>query len=163
VEGAPKCADSSWSLWQGLKGNNFCCQVGQVGVYQSTGTIAGSCVASGQAGAATTARLVRDLTPLVARTILIKFNQVSTGSGATATSTSTTTARTTATTTSTTKGIVYFLVFGPLQLRLNAKLRTWNSNDYYYICYSHCRTAQQQGCFCTLHGIFHSDIPLNTI
>ncbi|KAJ5396402.1 hypothetical protein N7509_004515 [Penicillium cosmopolitanum] len=58
VEGSPKCADSSWSLWQGLQGNDFCCQVGLVGVYQSTGTVAGTCVSSGQAGSATTARLV---------------------------------------------------------------------------------------------------------
>lgn len=58
IDGAPKCADSSWSLWQGFQGNGFCCQVGLVGVYQSSGNVAGTCVASGQAGTATTARLV---------------------------------------------------------------------------------------------------------
>lgn len=58
IEGSPKCADSSWSLWQGFQGNDFCCQVGLVGVYQSTGNVAGSCVASSQVGTATTARLV---------------------------------------------------------------------------------------------------------
>ncbi|KAJ5137788.1 hypothetical protein N7526_004021 [Penicillium atrosanguineum] len=40
-----------------LRGNDFCCQVGLIGVYQSSGKVAGTCVASGQAGTATAARL----------------------------------------------------------------------------------------------------------
>lgn len=58
IDGAPKCADSSWSLWKGFQGNGFCCQVGLVGIYQSSGNAAGTCVASDQVGTATTAQLV---------------------------------------------------------------------------------------------------------
>lgn len=58
IEGGPRCADSSWSLWRGFQGNDFCCQVGLIGIYQSSGKVAGTCVASGQAGTATTAQLV---------------------------------------------------------------------------------------------------------
>ncbi|KAJ2959214.1 hypothetical protein NQZ79_g5296 [Umbelopsis isabellina] len=85
IEGAPKCADSSWSLWQGFQGNDFCCQVGLIGVYDSTKTVAGTCVSSGQVGTLTSARLM------------------STGTGSTATSTSTTTTKATSTPTTTTK------------------------------------------------------------
>ncbi|KAI1325243.1 glycoside hydrolase family 71 protein [Xylariaceae sp. FL0255] len=84
IEGQPGCADTSWSLWQGFQGNDFCCQVGLVGVYSSSGNVAGTCVASGAAGTATTARLV------------------STGTGATVTSSSTSSTRTTTSTKTTT-------------------------------------------------------------
>lgn len=50
VEGAPKCADSSWNLFKGYNGNGFCCLVGQVGVYDSSSNVAGSCVASASSG-----------------------------------------------------------------------------------------------------------------
>lgn len=58
TDGAPKCADPSLSLWQDPQGNNFCCEVGLVGVYESSGDAVGTCVASDQAGTATPARLV---------------------------------------------------------------------------------------------------------
>ena len=58
VEGGSKCADSSWSLWKGFQGNGFCCQVGLVGVYSSSGNVAGTCVASASVGSSTTAVLV---------------------------------------------------------------------------------------------------------
>ncbi|KAI1157890.1 glycoside hydrolase family 71 protein [Nemania serpens] len=81
IEGRPVCADNAWSLWQGFQGNGFCCQVGLIGVYDSSKNVAGTCVASGAAGAATSARLV------------------STGTGATATPTTTSSTRTTTSTT----------------------------------------------------------------
>lgn len=57
VEGAPTCADSSWSLYKGLNGNGFCCEVGQVGVMDYTsGSM--SCVAKGSVGSSSTAELV---------------------------------------------------------------------------------------------------------
>ncbi|KAL1980826.1 hypothetical protein VTN96DRAFT_3521 [Rasamsonia emersonii] len=71
VENAPTCADSSWSLWQGLNGNDFCCETNLVGVYNADSQVAGSCVASTSTASATPARLM------------------STGSGSPATSTTT--------------------------------------------------------------------------
>jgi hypothetical protein len=42
----PVCADTSWSLWKGFQGNGFCCEVGLLGVYDSSGSVAGTCVAA---------------------------------------------------------------------------------------------------------------------
>ena len=58
IESAPKCADSAWSLWQGLQGNTFCCEVGMIGVYDSSGKVAGTCVSSGAVGTLTSASIV---------------------------------------------------------------------------------------------------------
>ncbi|KAL2845296.1 hypothetical protein BJY01DRAFT_247769 [Aspergillus pseudoustus] len=57
VQGAPTCADSAWSRWQGAYGNSFCCLVDMIGVYDYSKPVAGTCVPPGQAGTATTARL----------------------------------------------------------------------------------------------------------
>lgn len=51
VEGFPTCADLSWSLWKGLQGNGFCCQVGYIGSYEYHTPVAGTCVTSLPAGA----------------------------------------------------------------------------------------------------------------
>ncbi|KAA8575569.1 hypothetical protein EYC84_004708 [Monilinia fructicola] len=44
IEASPKCADESWSLWAGLDGNDFCCEVGLVGAYDHISHRAGTCV-----------------------------------------------------------------------------------------------------------------------
>jgi glucan endo-1,3-alpha-glucosidase len=62
VEGAPTCADDSWSLWKGYNGNGFCCTSDQVGSYDSTKPIAGTCGSSVAAGA-TSAQIVSPLLP----------------------------------------------------------------------------------------------------
>ncbi|ESZ99053.1 glycoside hydrolase family 71 protein [Sclerotinia borealis F-4128] len=46
IEAAPKCADAGWSLWAGLDGNDFCCEVGLLGAYDHISHRAGTCVAS---------------------------------------------------------------------------------------------------------------------
>ena len=61
VESGGACADSSWSLWQGLNGNDFCCQVGLVGIYDYHNPVAGTCVSSAAAASATSAALVSSL------------------------------------------------------------------------------------------------------
>ena len=58
IEGNPKCADSSWSLWKGFQGNGFCCQVGLNGVYNSGNTVAGTCVSGAPPAGYTTAVIV---------------------------------------------------------------------------------------------------------
>jgi hypothetical protein len=50
VEGAPSCADASWSLWTGSFGNGFCCQVGLTGAFINGGSVAGICVTSVPSG-----------------------------------------------------------------------------------------------------------------
>ncbi|KAK6612145.1 mutanase [Botrytis cinerea] len=44
IEAAPKCADDSWNLWDGLDGNAFCCEVGLLGAYDHISHRAGTCV-----------------------------------------------------------------------------------------------------------------------
>ncbi|TGO07069.1 hypothetical protein BTUL_0337g00080 [Botrytis tulipae] len=44
IEAAPKCADASWNLWDGLDGNAFCCEVGLLGAYDHISHSAGTCV-----------------------------------------------------------------------------------------------------------------------
>ncbi|TGO71087.1 hypothetical protein BELL_0621g00020 [Botrytis elliptica] len=44
IEAAPKCADASWNLWDGLDGNAFCCEVGLLGAYDHISHRAGTCV-----------------------------------------------------------------------------------------------------------------------
>ncbi|PQE28029.1 glucan endo-1,3-alpha-glucosidase agn1 protein [Rutstroemia sp. NJR-2017a WRK4] len=46
IEAAPRCADSSWNLWNGLDGNAFCCEVGMLGAYDHISHRAGTCVSS---------------------------------------------------------------------------------------------------------------------
>jgi len=47
IEGAPSCADPSWSLYYNDQGNGFCCEVGQVGAFDpSASTGAGFCTTS---------------------------------------------------------------------------------------------------------------------
>jgi hypothetical protein len=58
VESSGRCADSSWSLWQGLNGNDFCCEVGLVGIYDYHNPVAGTCVPSAATGSATPAAIV---------------------------------------------------------------------------------------------------------
>ena len=60
VENAPICADSSWNLFRGFMGNDFCCQPGQMGVFGSDGAVAGVCISSTDSlpFATTTASLV---------------------------------------------------------------------------------------------------------
>lgn len=58
VESAGTCADTTWSLYQGVNGNDFCCEVGKIGIVDYSSSVAGSCVDSGSAASATTAVLV---------------------------------------------------------------------------------------------------------
>lgn len=44
------CEILQWSLWQGMHGNLFCCEVGKVGVYNNNGPRAGTCVEPGNTG-----------------------------------------------------------------------------------------------------------------
>ncbi|KAF3391246.1 Glucan endo-1,3-alpha-glucosidase agn1 [Penicillium rolfsii] len=100
IDGAPKCADSSWSLWQGFQGNGFCCPVGLVGIYQSSKNVAGTCVASGQVGTATAARLMSTgtgTTSSTTSTAITATTSTSTTSSPTLGTTSTTAARSTST------------------------------------------------------------------
>ena len=57
VEGSPKCADSSWDLYSGYMGNGFCCEGGMVGAYDTSKSVAGTCVAAGDVGSLQTAVL----------------------------------------------------------------------------------------------------------
>jgi hypothetical protein len=59
VESSGRCADSGWSLWQGLNGNDFCCLVGMIGIYDYHNPVAGTCVSSAAAVGATSAAIVR--------------------------------------------------------------------------------------------------------
>ncbi|KAJ0415233.1 glycosyl hydrolase family 71-domain-containing protein [Aspergillus carlsbadensis] len=101
VQGAPTCADGAWSRWQGAYGNSFCCQTDMIGVYDYSTPVAGTCVAPGQAGTATSARLVSR----GADTATSTGTSTTTISSGTTTSATTTTATTTASTTRTTTGI----------------------------------------------------------
>ncbi|OKL58258.1 hypothetical protein UA08_06459 [Talaromyces atroroseus] len=107
IEGSVNCADSSWSLWKGFQGNGFCCEVGLVGVYDSSGSVAGTCVASESVGSSTTAVLMTTGTgsavtsTATTTTSTTKPTTTTTTTGPTTTTTSTTTAPTTSTTTTT--------------------------------------------------------------
>ena len=58
IQAASRCADPSWSLWQGKDGNKFCCEAGMTGITESESIIAGRCVSPSDVGAATTAKIV---------------------------------------------------------------------------------------------------------
>ncbi|KAL3455761.1 glycosyl hydrolase family 71-domain-containing protein [Aspergillus heterothallicus] len=103
VQGAPKCADSAWSQWQGAYGNSFCCAVDMVGTYDYSQPVAGSCVPPGQVETATSAVLVSLGTGTVSPTSTTSTTSSSSTSSSTTTITTSSSTGSTTTTSSTTR------------------------------------------------------------